>query len=233
MKRLLIFILLSCTFIFIGCSQEPSEKVAAYQENNEIIGPESEELIGNVSSTIYESIDRDNTEAEEILIQPVEGLGKQVTPPEGRYTISAGFDSSGTPQSGRILVYDENEAFLIDELYDNGFGISGVTVDLNGSHTVHVDGIDQAMIVPAETQLSNELTAGIWEVGQDIEAGRYAVTPAEYGFGYLHLFEEGESPKVFEFLNISPDAPIELDLEMGQKLRISGIHFLQFEPISS
>lgn len=229
MKRMLFLIFISSLFVLIGCNDEPSEKVLRYQENNEIIGPEKDEIIGDISDTIYDSIDRSNAKATEIFIHPVEAPGEQVIPPEGRYTIgpSMNADGSHTMQSGRVVVYDEDEALLIEEVLME-FG--NVTVDLNGSHTVHVDGFTQAILTPVDTKMSNELYPGIWEVGKDIEAGNYSIH-AEYGFGDLEIFEEGLPPRLFEILNTTPESMIDIQLKDGQKLKITGVG-IQFEPQS-
>lgn len=65
-----LIIVLICLFVLAGCSQNSpkSKKVLSYQENSEIIGEEKEEIIGEISDTMYESIDRSNAEAEEIVI---------------------------------------------------------------------------------------------------------------------------------------------------------------------
>ncbi|MHA6253273.1 hypothetical protein [Oceanobacillus sp. CAU 1775] len=229
MKKFLLLLFVSCTFLLVACSEEPSEKVAAYQDNFEILGEERDELIGDVSDTIYESIDRDATDPEEIFLSSIGKDGVQITPPAGRYWIgSMGF--SGAPESGRIVVYDEDDKLLIDQLYDQGFGGSSVTVDLNGTHTVHIDGLNEAQITPVETEFYNELTSGIWEVGKDVEAGEYDIMGTDYGFGYLHVFEEGKEPRVFEFLNSSPDSQVRLELKAGQKLRVSSV-FIQLTPV--
>ena len=51
-------------------------------------------------------------------------------------------------------------------------------------------------------------------------------------FGYLQIFEEGESPRVFEFLDGSAESMIEIQLKDGQKIKITGIDSLQFKPQS-
>lgn len=232
MKQVIFLIIAFCLFVLTGCSEEPSEKVKLYEENNEIIGSENEELIGDISETIYNSIDRSNAEAEGIELSPIELLGEELVPAEGRYRIAAG-EYHGVPQSGRVLVSDKDGKLLIDELLDYGYGISSVTVDLDGTHMVHVDGIDYVVITPVATELSNELTAGIWEVGKDIEAGAYSVIPApDFSVGYLQIFEEGETPRVFEFLDASPNSKIEVQLKDGQIIKISSLNMLQFEPMS-
>ncbi|WP_077602653.1 hypothetical protein [Oceanobacillus sojae] len=233
-KRMYFLIVLICFFALTGCSQDSSgsEKVLSYQENNEIIGEEREEIVGEVSDTMYESIDRSNTEAEEIVIGPVSGDGEEIIPPEGRYSIGMGFD--GSPQSGRVLVYDEEGILLIEALLDGSYGVGSITVDLNGSHTVYVDGVDELILIPEETNISNELTAGISEVGKDIEPGNYSVvTDLDSGMGYLEIFEEGEQPKVFEILIDPLEPDIDVELKEGQKVKITGLYglyALQFEP---
>lgn len=228
MKHIYFSALMFCFLLLIGCSEETSQKVLSYQENNEITGEEREELIGDISPTIYESGDRDNKNAEEIYIQPVDKQGEKLTPPAGRYIITAG-DLGGEPQSGRVLVYDANGLLLIEELLDSYIGVGSVTVNLNGSHTVHVDGIDELLVSPVPTTTSNELTAGIWQVSEDIDAGNYTVVATEYSFGYLQIFEKGETPRVFEILNNPTNSTINLQLKEGQILKISGVDYLKFE----
>lgn len=230
MKRVLFLVLIIGLFVLSGCGQEPSEIVLAYQENSEIIGSEKDSIIGEVSDTIYDSIDRSNAKAEEIFLGPIEGQGVDITPPEGRYRISADMPPDGMPQSGRILVHDEEGVLLFSEIIDYSFAGS-LTVDLSGSHTVHIDGLDYAMLIPEETKVSDDLSAGIWEVGKDIAAGNYSIFPTDYGFGDLQIFEEGKSPRLFEFLNTSPETAVELELKEGQKLKITGIYSLKFKPL--
>lgn len=219
-----------CFVLIMGCSSQPSEKVIRYQENNEIIGEEKDELIGDISPTIYETVDRNNEDAEEVIIFPVERPGSSVIPPPGRYTIYPN-QVGGDPIAGRVVVYDENEVLLVEETIDSNFGLSGVTVNLDGSHTVYIDGLDHVSIVPTPNEgSSNELGAGIWEVGKDIEPGNYTVeAESDYFYGYLQLFEEGKEPRVFEILNNPTRSTVNVDLEEGQILKITGLSYLKFD----
>ncbi|GGA74646.1 hypothetical protein [Ornithinibacillus halotolerans] len=235
MKRILLLICIASLFIVMGCSEQPSEKVLAYKENNEIIGSERDQIIGNVSDTIYKSIDRSNTEAEELIVGPIEGTGEDITLPEGRYNIFTAPSSDGTPSAGRVVIYDEDGNELLQEIFDSYYGVGSVTVDVNESHTIHFDGIEEAIIQPASTQLSTDLTTGIWEVGLDIEAGNYSVYPNEdYSYGTelaeLMIFEKGKEPRLFEILNTSKESPINVELKDGQKIRVASINNLTFEP---
>lgn len=219
MRKVIISTFIASLFVLNGCSQQLSDKVLSYQENFEIIGAEREEIIGNISDTIYESIDRSNSEATNVIVDPILQEGNDVTLPEGRYEIVAQI-------AGNVFVRDEQGELLFrDIIAPPPFGVGKVTVNVNGKHTIHVDGFEQAFITPVPTQLSNELSPGIWEVGKDIEAGSYSVTGD--GFGYLQIFEQGESPKVFEVLGDSSQT-IAIHLKDGQKLKITRVSTVQF-----
>ncbi|WHT47853.1 hypothetical protein QNH10_17450 [Sporosarcina thermotolerans] len=47
--------------------------------------------------------------------------------------------------------------------------------------------------------MATELTAGIWEVGLDIEAGEYIVS-MDYGLGYLEIHEKDKEPILYEII---------------------------------
>ncbi|WP_040977852.1 hypothetical protein [Oceanobacillus jeddahense] len=88
-------------------------------------------------------------------------------------------------------------------------------------------------MTPEDTHISNELTAGISEVGKGIEPGSYSIALEEGdAAGYLEIFEEGESPKVFEVLVNPLEPDIDVTLREGQKIRISGVYHVLFEPQS-
>lgn len=225
MRKSLFLYLILVLGIIAGCNKTPSESVLLYQENNEITGEEREELVSEISPTIYESIDRSNEEAEEILISPIERPGESVTPPPGRYKLHIG--EMYAPQSGRVYVYDEDEKPLLEETI-GVFGISEVNVSLNGSHTVYVNGLLKLQISPVDTEPSNILTAGIWEVGKDIPPGTYSVFNEGYGIGDLYIFENGKEPRVFEVIDHPTKDPIEVELMENQIIKISGLDALGF-----
>lgn len=230
MKRMAFLIVLTCFIVLASCSQQSSksEKVLSYQENNEIIGEEKEEIIGNYSDTIYNSIDRSNEEAEEFVIGPISREGEEITPPEGRYTIGIYYEDE--PQSGRVLVYDQDDTLLIEALLDEVYGVNGIVLDLNGSQTVYADGVNKLFLTPADTNMTNELPAGISEVGTDIEPGNYSViSDMTQKMGYLEIFEEGKEPRVFEALIDPLELDINVELKEGQKVRITGADYLGFE----
>lgn len=219
MKRVILFIYIASLLVLNGC-QQPSEKITRYQENYEIIGKEKDEMITNTSETIYESIDRSNSEAKEVIIEPIYKEGKDVILPQGRYEI-------GGHITGNVYIHDEHGQLLFHDIIGTPpLGVENITIDVNGSHIVHVDGFEQAYIIPVSTELSTELSSGIWEVGKDIEEGRYTVTGS--GLGYLQIYEQGKSPQVFEVIGGDSHTASKVHLKDGQMLKISGVNLIQF-----
>lgn len=204
-----------------GCNQEsPSKKAIQYQENYEIVGSEKDELLGNVSDAIFKTSDRSNKGAEELFIKDVSK--GEISVPSGRYRIAG-------EMTGNVYIHDENGNLLYHAIVGSPYGVESITVDLDETDTITMDGFDQAYVMPAETQLSTELTAGIWEVGTDIEAGDYAIS-SPYGLGYLQIFDQNEDPVVFEVIGGGFEGTeSDIQLRNGQKLRITDISMIHFE----
>lgn len=219
MKRTILFLYIASMLFLNGC-QQPSEKITSYQENYEIVGKEKDEMINNTSETIYESIDRSNLDAKEVIIDPIYKDGEDVILPQGRYEIRGQI-------TGNVYIHDAHGQLLFHDILGTApLGVESITVDVNGSHIVHVDGFEQAYIIPVTTQLSSELSSGIWEVGKDIEEGSYTVTGS--GLGYLQIYKQGESPQVFEVIGGDSHTASKVHLKDGQKLKISGVNIIQF-----
>lgn len=226
-KRLSYIILLFITpFILSACEEKvvTSDKINAYHDNSEVIGDEKDEMVADISHTIYESIDREQTQSDFITVQVIDKEGEEVQVPEGRYMISG-------IAAGTVTVRDKQGDILYETpLVSEGIGIGMVTLDLTEDHVIHVDGFEEAFIQPAEDLPPNELGAGIWEVGKDIEPGKYTAQGSEYG--YLQLFQEEKSPKVYEFHGEHLQDPIHMELVAGQKIKITNMNFIFFEPQS-
>lgn len=217
MKRIVI---VTCLLFLAGC-QAPSEQSLQYQENYEITGKEKEEILKNTSDSIYISINRDNTKAQEETIDAIYNEGKDVLLPEGRYQITGRL-------TGNVFIYDEQESLLFHDLIaPPPLGVESITVDMDGRNILHVDGFEQVNIIPVDTKLSTELTTGIWEVGKDIKAGTYSVTGND--LGYLEVFEQGAPPRIYEVIGGESQSETDLELKNGQKLRITGLLNVQFE----
>lgn len=219
MKRILSPFFFCSFFLLSGCG-EVSEVITSYKKNYEIIGVEKERLLENMSDTIYESIERDQSEAKEVILDVIDKHGNVLTLPEGRYEISGGY-------SGTIEIHDAEGKLLLTEIIaPSPLGVESVTVDLNGSHILHVSGFNGVTITPVATERSTQLTTGIWEVGKDIEAGNYSVTGNV--LGNLFIFEKGKEPQVYEIINGEPATEIDVQLQTGQKLKLSGLVMAQF-----
>ena len=215
-----------CLLMLSGChplQQAESDKIDPYEKNFVIIGSEKDELIGKVSPAIFTTVDRSNAGAEQVESPVYTKEGVEVSLRPGRYSIS------GYP-AGNIFIYDENGDLVAREIV--GYLVSSLTVDIEDTYTVFADGgYDHVSFTPVPTQLSTNLTAGIWEVGLDIEAGEYIVG-SEYGLGYMVIHEKGKEPVLYEVIGgTQAGSKSRVELTEGQKLRITGISLVQFTPV--
>ena len=229
MPSKILLLYFSVLLVLVGCGRilnAPTyNNITAYEKNSEIVGEEKEEIVGKVSQTIFDQVDRDNSEGEYVETGVIEKSGMEVSVPEGRYEIFAG-------AAGNVFIYDEQGDLLIREMFDRFYGVdSSLTVDLSESHTIFFDGgLEGATIRHAETKISNNLTPGIWEVGLDIEAGDYTITTDNL-VGYLQVFEPDKEVRVYELVGGgTTQTKSNVQLVEGQKLKITGVSQVQFKP---
>jgi hypothetical protein len=227
-RRNILIIFVVGVFVMTGCEHgafqdPPTEKVLRFKENFEIIGSEREDMIGKVNPALFITSDRSNALAEEVRLPVVPQEGEEIKLPSGRYSIS------GFP-TGNVFVRDENGELVLREIVGTYAGVRSLTVDIDESYTVRVDGgYNYVTILPVATQLSTELTAGIWDVGLDIEAGDYTVT-APNGLGYLQVLDKNDDPKMYELIvGAASSTSSKIQLTDGQKLRITGISMIHFQ----
>ena len=225
----LSLLITSCLLILSGChplQQSESDKIDLYEKNFEIVGSEKDELIGQVNPAIFTTADRSNKEAEQVESDVFTKEGVKVTLQSGRYSIS------GYP-AGNIFIYDKNGDLVIREIVGHsGIVGSSLTVDIEDTYTVFADGgFDHVSFTPVPTQLSTNLTAGIWEVGLDIEAGDYSIG-SENGLGYIEIHETGTEPVLYEIIGgTQSGSKSRVKLTEGQKVRVTGISSVQFTPV--
>ena len=230
-KRIAIILILSVLLVMVGCERvlnAPTyNNMSAYEKNSEIIGEERDKIVGKVSQTIFDAVDRDNSKGQNVGIVDIPKSGKRAFVPEGRYEIFAG-------ESGNVVVHDLEGHPVISETFDRFYGVdNSITVNIGREHTVFFNGgINGATILHAETQISNDLTAGIWEVGVDIEAGAYTVTTEDHLVGHLQILEPDKEVRVFELVGGGAiQTKSEVQLVEGQILKITGVKLVHFEPV--
>jgi hypothetical protein len=223
-----VLLLLVVFLVLAGCGRilnAPTyNNMTAHEKNSEIVGEEKGEIVGKVSPTIFDTVDRENSKGQEITTGVIEKSGMEINVPEGRYEIFAG-------NAGNVFIYDEQGDLLIREMFDRIYGVdSSLTVDLGENHEIFFDGgLDGATVRHAETKIKNNLTPGIWEVGLDIEAGDYTITTDNL-VGYLQVFEPDKAVRVYELVgggNLQTKS--EVRLVDGQKLKITGVSHVQFK----
>ena len=227
-KWITIALLFSVLLVLAGCGRilnAPTfNNMTDAEKNSEIIGEEKDEIVGKVSQTIFDSVDRNNSKGQNVETGEIEKSGMEVKVPEGRYEIFAGV-------AGNVFIYDEQGDLLIREMFDRFYGVeSALTVDLNENHIIFFDGgLDGATVRHAKTKISNNLTPGIWEVGLDIEAGDYTITTDNL-VGYLQVFEPDKEVRVYELVGGGTvQTQSNVQLTEGQKLKITGVNQVRFE----
>ncbi|MFC5604156.1 hypothetical protein [Sporosarcina koreensis] len=215
-----------CMLILSGCHNlqgTQSEKRIVYADNYEITGTTRDEIIGKVHPAIFTTVDRSNKEAKR-------GFGPMPTKRGAKPTIETGrYELTGIP-SGNIYIYDKDDNLLVQEIVGNKAGVPTLTVDIDSTFSVFFDGgYNTVTIEPVRTKLSTELTAGIWDVGLDIEPGDYTISTPN-GYGFVQILEQGKDPRLFELMGgglINSKSLVQL--KEGQKVRVSKVSVVFFE----
>ncbi|WP_052345822.1 hypothetical protein [Paucisalibacillus sp. EB02] len=198
-------------------------------QNNEDEAGENETDTGDEGAEeeepAEESNTRDNASAEETTLNAGKfEVGTDI--PVGRYVITG-------DGMGNLFVYDEDGLPVVNEILDSSteMGVSSVTTDLEDGQEIEISGLDAVKFTPAETKISNKLSAGSWEVGLDIEPGRYdASTPS--GMGNFVVYNDMGLPSTNEILDATGDmgvTKVTVTLEEGQQISISGLNEVNFE----
>lgn len=168
---------------------------------------------------------RDNASAEETTLNAGRfTVGTDI--PAGRYVITG-------DGMGNFFIYDENGLPKVNEILDTSgeLGVTSVTTNIVDGQEIEISGLDAVKFTPAETKASTTLSAGSWEVGLDIEAGRYDVT-APSGMGNFFIYNEMDLPATNEILDSTGELGVKqitVTLEDGQRIEISGLNEVNFE----
>lgn len=228
---LLVIIILLFVLFGRGNEEDSLESPENDNEQTDTIDRDIEEQNTNEDATEGENPDdeqatRDNSNAEETTLHAGNFIvGEDI--PVGRYVITG----DGT---GNLFVYDEDGLPTVNEILDKSgeMGVTSITTNLEAGHEIEISGLDNVTFTPAETSLSNTLSTGTWQVGLDIEPGRYDVT-APSGVGNFVIYNAMDLPATNEILDASGElgvTQITVNLEEGQVIQISGLNEVNFEP---
>lgn len=209
----------------VGSAGKAGKKATS---NNEVVKNEtsSAKLSENKNEKKEEPVKgyetRDNSSANETTLSTGKFVvGEDI--PAGRYVCTS--DSSGN-----FIVTNKNGLPIINEILGNDdLGVSKVTSDFKDGEKIEISGIKNVHFAPAETKVSNELSAGSWVVGLDIEPGKY-VAEVNNGQGNFVVYKNG-FPTVNEILDASGDMGVPnvtLKLEKGEVISISGLNQVLF-----
>ncbi|MDW0116881.1 hypothetical protein QTL97_08045 [Sporosarcina thermotolerans] len=218
-----------CMLVLSGCHNlqgTKSEKRIVYADNYEITGTTKDEMIGKVHPAIFTTVDRSNIEAKRTFGPMPTKRGAMLKIETGRYKMT------GHP-SGNIYIYDKDNNLLVQEIVGEKAGVPTLTVDIDSTYSILFDGgYNTVTIEPVGTMLSTELTAGIWDVGLDIEPGDYTISIPD-GYGFVQILEQGADPRLFELMGSElKSSKSRVQLQEGQKVRVSRVSVVYFEPVS-
>lgn len=228
-RKSIVGVLFICMLLLSGCHNlqgSKSDKKIVYADNYEIIGTTRDQIIGTVYPAIFTTVDRSNTEAKRTYGPVPTKNGVKLNIETGRYALT------GYP-SGNIYIYDKDNNLLAQEIVGDKAGVPTLTADIDSTYSIVLDGgYNTVTILPVKTELSTELTAGIWDVGLDIEPGDYTISiPA--GHGFVQILEQGKDPRLFELMagGLTNSKSL-IQLKEGQKVRVSKVSVVTFEPVS-
>lgn len=212
-KRWWFILLVIIGVVAIAGSASNSKKSSSSEK---IVSEESKNIKSSDTST------RDNSSAK--LTKLSTGtfeVGNDIL--QGRYVCTG--DSTGN-----FIVYDKSGMPTVNEILGKeDMGVSNVTINLKEGQKIDIKSIKNVTFTPAETKLSKDLSAGEWEVGLDIEPGKY-IAKVEKGQGNFIVYS-GDLPKVNEILDANGDlgvSNVTLELKKGDVIRISSLEKVSF-----
>ena len=201
-----------------------SKDVAQNEDSNTIVeGNYDSESDNNKTENVkIDERKRDNSSAKEITLQTgIFIVGEDI--PKGRYACTG--DSSGN-----FIIKDKNGIPIVNEILGSDqLGVSKVTTNLKDGEEIKISGIKNVKFTPVETGFSSELGAGTWEVGLDIEQGKY-IAEVNEGQGNFVVYDNG-FPKVNEILDASGNMgvpSVTLNLKDGEIIKISSLNNVIF-----
>ena len=155
-------------------------------------------------------------------------VGTDVQP--GRYVITP-----GDGQVGNISITSDKDLMLVNDILGISdllqMGVPSVTTDLTAGDEITISNMSDVVFTPAETKLSNTLSAGNWVVGLDIAPGRYVATPGEGQTGNLLISDSTGWPKTNEILgdnNFGGVPSVTVTLNEGDTIKIMGLPNVSF-----
>ncbi|SES91770.1 hypothetical protein SAMN05216389_103176 [Oceanobacillus limi] len=210
-------------------TNEPEEELDEEPDTGETEEDNQEDERAEEAEEEPEEVDepktRDNASATETTLNTgTFVVGSDI--PAGRYVITG-------EGSGNLFIYDEGGSAVVNEILDSSgdFGVPSVTTDIEDGQEIEISGLNSVTFTPADTTLSESLSTGTWEVGLDIEPGRYDVT-APNGSGNFFVYNARGLAEVNEILDASGEFGVEritVNLENGQIIEISGLPQVDFE----
>jgi len=160
-----------------------------------------------------------------------ENVGELTTLAPGDWTVGVDLPAGRYVFTGTgigIIRVSRGSINPVSENFGGIMGVSSVTTDLFDGDEIEISGIRNATFTPViDRELSNQLSAGDWTVGLDIEPGRYNVTAPD-GSGNFSV-RRGNETITNEILNQTQHI-IRVQLEDGDTIWIGGLNTVDFTP---
>lgn len=152
-------------------------------------------------------------------------VGEDIEP--GRYNIKPTEEDSGN-----IMIKQKDKiSFLVNEVlgFNHFGGVEQITVYLTGDEIIEINGLDSVTFTPVEPDVKREeIHAGDWIVGIDIEPGTYIATIEKGQGGNVFVTDKDGYLVTTEILGENMFVSVvkmemELELEKGYKIDVSGL----------
>ncbi len=148
--------------------------------------------------------------------------------PAGRYVITP---KAG--ENGNLSATTSDDPLAINAILGtaDGLGVPTYTATMTKGEVVKISGLSQVKFTPATTKLRTSLSAGDWEVGLDIAAGRYVATPVHGGSGNFIVYDADGLPATDEVLGQANGIGVPnvtVSLTKGERVTISGLTSVTF-----
>jgi hypothetical protein len=154
--------------------------------------------------------------------------------PAGRYVATP----AKTGDSGNLTVNSADGSLDVNEILGDvgsgmDMGVPSCTFDLSAGDSIQIQNLSGVKFTPAVTApFTGTLTAGDWQVGIDIPAGRYVVTPATGRSGNFFVYDTSGFATTNEILGGSDSGgvpSVTVTLTAGQTVSVSGLPSVTFK----
>ena len=179
--------------------------------------------IGNVGSDVS-NVYRDDKMGVKTLLKAGTYTGG-IDIVEGRYIVTP---SNG--EYGNFIIYDLEGMPVINDVLgtiNEEAGVLSITCSIMTGQKIYINGIT-ATFTPTVTKLNDQLTAGHWQVGKDIEEGTYTIFTDDIREGNFVVLDGNDPAASISFNANEGKNTYTVTLKNKQYIRIEKLNSVQF-----